>query len=161
FSLNHHAEAELLEFDERSRAVDHASDWRVLRPDHFVTGDHRAQPVRKVYHLRAADAGKEIFVAAGKTDHFVRESRAANDDLVVIEDRFVRSDLDRLPQHPAGDLCDLALRDFAKLDHLARLIPTVVEDVDSREPRRSLFGSGADVAVDRLLAHRLMRAESD
>src|SRR5262245_28797281 len=89
----------------------------------------------------------------------MREGRSANDDLIVIEDQFVQSDLYRLPQQPAGDLSDLAFGDFAELDQLAWLVPTVVEDVDSRKPSRPLFGRDPYVAVDRLLAHRLVRAE--
>ena len=56
-----------------------------LWPMIFGRGDDGSEPMEKIQHLRAADTGEEVFVATGKPDDLVRENRADDDDLVVVE----------------------------------------------------------------------------
>ena len=58
---------------------------RAAPPCPFVADDHgvghdRTEPMEKVEHLRPADAGKQVLVAARETDDLVREHRADNDE---------------------------------------------------------------------------------
>src|SRR5262249_24059622 len=152
---------ELREFDERRRAINHPAHGRVFRPDHLIAGDDCAEPVREVDHFRAADAREEIFGAAGKAYYFVWEGRAANDDLIVIEDQFVQSHFDRLPQHATSDLRNLAFTYFAELDQLIGRVPSMVEDAGLCILYGAFLGCDPDMSVDRLFAHRLVCAERD
>ena len=61
----------------------------------------------------AADAGEEVLVAAGEADDLVREDRADDDELVVVEDRAVDRDRHVHLEQPAGQRADLVGRDRA------------------------------------------------
>ena len=84
----------------RSGPVDHGAHGSVACADDLVVGDDRTQPVGEVDDLRAGDAGEEIFVAAGKADHLVREDRSADDELVIIKNELVQADGDILRHQP-------------------------------------------------------------
>ena len=60
--------------------------------------------MKEVQNLRPAHAGEKIFIAARETVHFVREDRADDDDLVVIENEPV--DLHRHVVHRRGEAVD-------------------------------------------------------
>ena len=62
----------------------------------------------------AADAGEEVLVAAGEADHLVREDRADDDELVVVEDGAVDRHVDVHLEQAAGQFADLAGRDGAE-----------------------------------------------
>ncbi len=82
---DHQRQACLGAVDERGGAVDHGTNGCVACPDDLVAGDDRTQPVGEVDDLKAGDAREEVFVAAGKADHLVREDRSADDELVIIQ----------------------------------------------------------------------------
>ena len=75
----------------------------------------------------AADAGEEVLVAAGKSDHLVRKDRADDDELVVVEDRAVDRDLDVHLEQAAGQLADLAGGDRADGGEGGGVVPGVVQ----------------------------------
>ena len=75
--------------NQRRRVIDHRAHRSVSRANHFIVGDHRAQPMREVNDLRTANAGEKVLVASGKPDNLVRKNRAANDDVIVVEDQLV------------------------------------------------------------------------
>ena len=56
------------------------------RPDHRGAGDQGTHPMRQVDQLLAGHAGKEVFVAARKPDHLVREHRTNHDCHVRLRD---------------------------------------------------------------------------
>jgi hypothetical protein len=50
--------------DQAGGAIDHPRARACPATDDLDVGDHRAQPVGKVDHLRAADAREKVLVAA-------------------------------------------------------------------------------------------------
>ena len=117
--------------------------------------------MRKVDDLCAADAGKEILIAAGKADHFVREGRPADDDLVVGKDELVQAYVDGLIEQAAGHLCNLCRRNLAERREGFRQVPSVIEDTDAGKFRRALFCSHTYQLIDRRFAHRRVRAQGN
>ena len=80
---------------------------RLLDADRADHVGQRAQPVGGVDHLRAGDAREQVLGAAGKADHLVREGRAEDQDVVVLQRGLVDADVDvvgqrRMPARP-GD----------------------------------------------------------
>ena len=75
--------------DFRRRSIDKLTNRSADGADKVVAAQQSAQPVRLVNHLAAADAGKQIFVSAGKPYNFVRKYGSANYDLVIIEKQAI------------------------------------------------------------------------
>src|SRR5215470_14556971 len=71
---------------QRSRAVDDRPHRSVARADDSIVRDQGAEPVGKVDDLGTGDAWKQILVAPGKTHYLVGKHRAADQDLIVVED---------------------------------------------------------------------------
>ena len=89
-----------------------------------------AEPVEEIQNLRPADAGEEIFVAAGEADHFVRKHRADDDDLVVIENEPVDFDGHIHREQTAGELADF-LRGMVPIScQRGGIVPFVIEESD-------------------------------
>ncbi len=140
-------------------AIDHRTDRRVHRADHVVAGDQRPQPVREMDDLGGGHAGEQILGAAGKADHLVRKHRAADQDVVVLDQQPVERDLDRLVEPPAGQLAHVVGGNLAQLHERGRIVPAMVEDPPV--PHHALDHGPADVPGELLVAHRRVRAECD
>ena len=129
--------------------------------DDFWRGDDGTEPVKKIEHLWAANTGEDIFVAAGKPDDLVREHRADDDDLVVVEKLGV--DLDRHVhlEQPSAQVTDLLRGKGADIAERAGVVPGMIEKLN-RGVRAGAFVVGdLQPLLDRLLAHRLVRAQRD
>ena len=64
--------------------------------------------------LRCRDPGEQVLGAARKSGHFVREHRAADEDMVVLGDEPIQRDGHILRQLSVGDRGDVGGRDRAK-----------------------------------------------
>src|SRR5207248_2107613 len=124
-------------------------------------GDDRAEPVKEVQDLRAANAGKEIFVAAGKAHDFMGEDWAEDYQLIVVEDGPVDSDLHIHLKETIGQSGDFSGFDSANVSERGRIVPCMVEEAHAAKFAVSLFGCDLQAILDRLLAHRRMRAQGD
>src|SRR5436190_10020561 len=82
---HHHAEAKFVELDHRAGPIHDLSHGGPFVSDDHRVRHYRAQPMEEVQYLRSAYSGKKVFIAARKTDDFMREHRADNDDPIVIE----------------------------------------------------------------------------
>ena len=112
-------------------------------------------------NLGAADAGEEIFVAAGKAYHFVWEHRPDDDELVVIENSPVDFDGDIHLEEAARKLADFPGRDRAEVGQSGGIVPGVVQEAHTLVLAGTLGGSDFETVVDRFLGHGRVRAEGD
>ena len=84
--------------------------------------------MRPTDDFRAADSREEILVATGEADDFVREDRAADQHVVVVEDVAVNADRDGLVQQAAGDAGDFILGDLPQFQKCLGQVPAMVRD---------------------------------
>ena len=63
--------------------------------------------MEKVQHFRPADAREQVFVAPGKSDHFVWKNRPGNDDLIIVKDPPVDVDGHIHRKQAAAEIFDL------------------------------------------------------
>lgn len=124
------AEGEFGNGDESCRAVNDPSDRRPFVADDFGVGDDRAEPVEEVEDLGTADAGEEVFVAAGETDDFMREDGADDDELIVVEGGSIDLHGDIHGEESAGEFVDFVRGNDAELMECGRCVPCVVDQVD-------------------------------
>ena len=141
FGVHHHAEAELVRLDHRAGTVHDLADRRPFGADYHGIGDHRSEPVEEIQNVRAAHAGKQIFVATGETNHFMRENRADNDDLVVFKNQPVDGNVHVHLEQPAGEFTDLLCGDDADVGERGRIVPGVVEQADAAVLAGPLLGA--------------------
>src|SRR6185437_13233924 len=126
---DNHREAKFVDFDHRSGAVHDFADGGPLVADDHRVGAHGAEPMEEVQNLRAANAGEQIFIAAGEADDFVRENRAADDDLVVIVNELVDLDGDVHGEQAAGQITDVLRRNRADVFQRGRVVPFVIVEL--------------------------------
>ncbi len=107
----------------------------------------------------AAMPGKQVFRAAGKPDHLVREDGPADEHVVVLDDEPVQRDVDVLFETAAREVRDLARRNRAELDERGRVVPAMIEDVVGAGA--AVHDRAAQMARELLVAHRRVRAERD
>ena len=141
--------------------VDHLAHRRPLVADDHRVGDDRAEPVEEVEHLRSADAGKQVFVAAGKPDHLVRENRPDDDDLVVVEEPAVDLHFHVEREQAAGQRAGLPGGNRTDRLERRRVVPLVVEQPRAAVFRLPLVGGDLQPRAHRLLAHGRVRAERE
>ena len=87
--------------------------------------------MEEIQNFGARDAGKKIFVAAGKADDFVRKHRADDNDLVVFEQQAVHVHFHRDGEKTIGKLRDFCGWDDADSLQGARIVPLVIVNVDA------------------------------
>ncbi len=97
--------------EQRRGAVDDRADRRVDRAEDVGARDQRAEPVREVDDFRRGDAREEILRAAREADHFVREDRPADEDVIVVDDHPIERDRHVLLQTAEAELFDHGRRD--------------------------------------------------
>jgi len=159
--VDHGGEAEAILPDKRGGAIHHLADGRPFVADDHRVGDDRPEPVEKIEDLRAPDTGEEVFVAAGKTDHLVRENRPDDDQGVISTDPAVDLHGHGHGKKAAGQLVDLSGRDAPDLLKARGIIPGVVEHPHVAVSPGPLFRGDLQPPIDRLPAHGGMGAEGD
>ena len=101
--LRDQAQREPAAGNHRGRLVDQCPDGGdAAGADDVPAGDQRAEPVGEVDDLLTGDPGKEVLVAAGESDHFMREDRPDDQAHVVVDDRAVEHHLDGLGEAAVG-----------------------------------------------------------
>jgi hypothetical protein len=83
--------------------------------------------VEKIQNPGTGHSRKEIFVAAGESDHFVGKHRADNDDPVVFEHLAVDLDRHVHGKETVRQCADLVRRNDANLAQLPGVIPGMIE----------------------------------
>jgi len=78
--------------------------------------------VGEIDDRRTRNAGEEVFIALRKTNNFVQENRSTNDELVIVEDKFVQADRYILCHQPACDLTHFISGDGANLREISRIL---------------------------------------
>ena len=160
-ALDDHAKGELGNLHHCTGAVDDLAHWRPLVADDFWGGDHGAEPVEKVQYLRPGDAGEEVFVAAGKADHLVRENRPDDHDVIVVEQLGI--DLHRHVhlKQSAAEVADFVGGNDADVFERTGVVPRVIEKLHRSVLAGALVVRDLQPLLNRRLAHGLMRAQRD
>src|SRR6266540_7463092 len=101
-----------------------------------------------VDHVRAGDAGKEVFRAARETNYFVWESWTENEDMVIFKHSFVNANIDfirqrRMPILPSN-LFDFILLDHTEGSQRCGRIPRMIQQSNVLECGGSLFSRDSD-----------------
>ena len=117
--------------------------------------------MEEVEDVGTADARKKILVAAGKSDDFVREDGADDNELVVVEDGAVDRNGHIHLEQAFGEFADLACGYRAELGERGGVVPGVVEHADPAVVAGPLLGGDFQAAVDGVIAHRRVGAEGD
>ncbi len=86
---NDHADRQRRRWDEGGGLFDGSSHGRVFEANRMVVGLQRPQPVGKIDHFGATDAGEEVLVPPGETGHLVGENRTTDEDLVICQQQPV------------------------------------------------------------------------
>ena len=159
FVRDHGAQRAFFHRDERSRAVDHLAHGRVFGADHFVGRDQRRQPVGEIDDVGSGDAREEVLVAAGKADHFVREHRPADQQVIVLQHQAVQPHRHLHAQLAARQRQHLVFADRAQGGQRVRIVPGVVQHPHGGILGRLLRHRQADQLAQRLFRHRRMGAQ--
>src|SRR5208283_5871542 len=78
-------------------------------------------------HLFAADPRKKIFVAPGKTHHFMGKHRSASKHLIVLVNQAIDAHDDRIAEDPAGYLRDFLGGNCPDFHKCRGNIPSMIE----------------------------------
>ena len=117
--------------------------------------------MEKVQHLGAADAGEKVFVAAGKTDHLMREHRPKDHRLIVVVDRAIdfhrhihlKPATRQFANRRGGNGADVA-------QHIG-VVPFMIMKGDVGVLAAAFVERDLQPLANRPLAHRVMGAEGD
>ena len=87
--------------------------------------------MRKIDDLRSGDTREEIFIASGKSHHFMRKYRSTDDDLVILIGSVCLNGLVHHGKVTFRDLTKLFFSENSNLGKRFRLIPLMIEDLDT------------------------------
>lgn len=159
--VNDHAKAKFVGVDHCAGAIDDFADGGPFVADDHRIGNDRAEPMEEVQNLRSANAWEKVFVASGKTDDFMREHRADDDDLVVFENLAIDLDGNVHGEKAVGELADFFGGECADAFEGSGVVPFVIEKAHCAELFAEFSFGNFQPFTDCPLAHRLVGAESD
>jgi len=84
----------------------------------------------KKFRIAVRHARKEILVAAAEPDDLMREHRADDDHLVIVEDQLVDFDRHVQGEQAVGQFADFIRREPANLPERSGIVPLMVEEPD-------------------------------
>ena len=113
----------------------------------------------KIDNFLAGNAREEVFVAARKTDNFVREHRSADDEVIVIQDQPVQPDWDIFHQATIRDAPNLLRGDQADLHKRFRGFPVMVENM--AHTGFAVYHLATDEVAQLFIAHGLVGSKRD
>lgn len=131
--VNDHAKAKFVGVNHCAGAVDDFSYGSPFIADDHRVGDNRAKPMEEVQYSGTANAGKKVFVTAGKADDLMRKNRADDDDFVVFENLLVDFDRHVHREKAVGELADFLGAECADAFKRGGVVPFVVIKADGTE----------------------------
>src|SRR5580704_637485 len=159
--IDYHAEGEFWYRDHRPCTIHDFAHRRVLVANDHRVSDHRPEPMEEVQHFRPAHTRKQVFVAPGKPNDFVRKNRTGDDDLVIVKDPPIDIDWHIHGKQTVAEIFDLFCGNGADVFQGQWVIPLMIKKLHRSLFRAALLHRNFQSLADRLFAHWLMRTESD